>query len=255
MAKVISIANQKGGVGKTTTTFNVGIALAELGKKVLLVDLDSQGNLTDYCKYDGDENHPTIADLVATIVARQTLTSEDMGMVICHNEYGVDYIPSSITLASQESGLMMMPFDRENVLNEILMAVPKEDYDYILVDCSPTLGVFLINALFASDGIVIPVQTQKFAKVGLTEFEKVVNSIGRKHNTELIGVIPTMTENTIVSNKTLEELKEKYGNKVMPEIKKRAEASKSAQKSMPIDRNTDIGQAYMEIAKMIVKGE
>ena len=162
--KVIAVANQKGGVGKTTTTEHLGIGLAKAGKKVLLIDLDPQANLTACLGWQNvDALDHTISDVIeASIMKRQPLFSD----IILHNDENVDLIPSNISLSEYEprlAGVVM----REKILANGIEAI-KDDYDYVLVDCSPTLGILTINAIVAADEILLPVQPQYLPAIGMT---------------------------------------------------------------------------------------
>lgn len=251
--KVISVCNQKGGVGKTTTVFNLGVALAKKGKKVLLIDLDAQANLSSYCCFDGEADKATISDLIATELDKSNeVTEEDMLDVIQHNEYGIDYIPSNISLSTAEIALLNTMYGREKVLAKLIKKV--NGYDYVLIDCLPSLGMLFINALVASDGVIIPVQTQKFALDGIKALTNTLNDVDKP--IKLLGVIPTMTDNTKVSNEIVAELHKAFSdNEIMPEIKKRAEAGKSAKSGKPVSASGDLGVAYGEIADIIIKAK
>ena len=142
MSKIISIANQKGGVGKTTTTLNLGTALALKGFKVLLIDLDPQANLSSYLGFEGDGN-PTISNMMMTIAANAKITADDFrSCVRVSAENKISYIPSDINLANAESYLMNA-LSRETVLKRILKRENIDEYDYVLIDCLPSLGILL----------------------------------------------------------------------------------------------------------------
>lgn len=253
--KVISVCNQKGGVGKTTTVFNLGVALAKKDKKVLLIDLDAQANLSSYCHFEGDGQKFTISDLIsAELDKNNEVTENDMLDVIQHNDYGIDYIPSDINLSTAEIALLNTMYGREKVLANLVKKV--KGYDYVLVDCLPSLGMLFINALFASDGVIIPVQTQKFALDGIKALTKTLNDVNKDKSVKLLGVIPTMTDNTKVSNEIVAELHKEFSDdKITPEIRKRAEAGKSAKSGKPVSASGDLGVAYSEIADIIIKAK
>lgn len=211
MRKIISIANQKGGVGKTTTTLNLGTALALKGFKVLLIDLDPQANLSSYLGFEGDEN-PTISHIMLSIAKGMKVSKEDFESCVRVSEANrISYIPSDINLANAESYLMNA-LSRETVMKRILTNENLTDYDYVLIDCLPSLGILLVNALTASDNVIIPVQTQKFAYEGLGSLinicEQVKETINK--NLEVSGIIATMAENTKMSRNTLEMLDKNY---------------------------------------------
>jgi chromosome partitioning protein len=162
MSNIIAICNQKGGVGKTTTAMNLGAALAKQGKRVLLCDLDAQANLSEYLGFEEDDK-PTITELFAVVAAQAYIDADTVKSSIRHNELnGVDYIPANINLANADV-FLLNALRRETVLKRILTEDVTKDYDYVLIDCLPSLGVLLLNALAAADSILIPVQVQKFS--------------------------------------------------------------------------------------------
>lgn len=260
MAMKIAVCNQKGGVGKTTTVFNLGAALAKQGKKVLVVDLDSQANLSSYCEFDNGEERYTVSDLIVTEISVQDeLSVQDVQDAILHCEKGgMDYIPANIALSEAEVRLMNTTMGREYVLDSVLKNVEGE-YDYIIIDCLPSLGLLFANALFAVDKVLIPVQTQKFATDGLKSLFDTVKRV-QKHKVppiEVLGIIPTMTDNTKVSLEMLEKLNADYGDLVLPEIKKRASAVKASKEGKALCNISGdvVGEAYMQIAEIIRKGD
>ena len=153
--KVIAITNQKGGVGKTTTTFNLGVALAKQGKRVLVVDVDPQSNLTTYAGwYDENELKYTLTDLM-----EQSMNDDEIKIKesILHHKENVDLIPSNLSLSALENSLTYA-MSREYTLRNCLSSI-KDDYDYILLDCQPSLGMLTINALASANSVIIPVQS------------------------------------------------------------------------------------------------
>ena len=173
MCRIISIANQKGGVGKTTTAMNVGVALRLAGKRVLLIDLDPQTNLSTYLGFTNDEGEPTddiptISHLMMAAIGQGKKLTE-VKQYIRHNDMNdIDYIPSDINLANADCYLAGA-LSRETVLKRMLTKELISDYDYIIIDCLPSLGVLLMNALVASDAVIIPVQCEFYALEGVAQ--------------------------------------------------------------------------------------
>lgn len=167
--KIIAIANQKGGVGKTTTVVNIAAGLAEQGKKVLCIDLDPQGNLSDYLGYDF-----TGSKTMVDVLKGQAKISE---CIVTAKSESIDYIPADISLATADM-FLAQTMCREQILRKALLSDEKTaEYDYILIDCLPSLGILVTNALAAADGVIIPVQVQKFALNGIVQFEDIFNLV------------------------------------------------------------------------------
>lgn len=251
----ITICNQKGGVGKTTTAFNLGACLTKKGKKVLLVDLDPQGNLSSYCQFDNEDGSEfTIADLIAAEISKDNnLEAEDIVSAIQkYEKTDLDYIPADITLSQAEVQLMNTMVGREHILSKILKKIT-ERYDFCIIDCLPNLGLLFTNALFASDKVIVPVQTQRFAKKGLVQLFKTIQDVQeyKVPPIEIVGIIPTMTENTNISKKVMQELQEQYSGMILPEIKKRVAAANASDTGVAV--SGELGEAYMAIADVIVK--
>lgn len=188
MCKVIAVANQKGGVSKTTTSINLGVGLTYLEQRVLLVDCDPQGHLTMGLGFPKNIRY-TLKDMMEQIIMGVEFDPRE---VILHHEEGVDIIPSNKLLTGMDMSLLTVD-ERETVLHEYLELL-KCDYDYIILDCMPSLGMLTINALSAADSVLIPVQPQYYAADGLTELLKAVAGIRRRFNQglKIEGILFTM---------------------------------------------------------------
>jgi chromosome partitioning protein len=213
VSKVIALANQKGGTGKTTTTVNLGIGLAMQGKKVLLVDADAQGNLTDSLGFHEPDNLPVSLATVLTKSMSEEPYELDEG--ILHHAEGVDLMPGNIELSAIEVSLVNT-MSRETVLRSYINTV-KDRYDYVLIDCMPSLGMMTINALAAADSVIIPVQAHYLPAKGMTQLLQTTARVRRQINPKLIidGVLVTMVDNRTNFAKDISFiLRRDYGDKL-----------------------------------------
>src|SRR5436189_1688921 len=249
MGRVISFANQKGGVAKTTTTLNLGVAFAEQGLKVLLVDLDPQGNLTMSQGMNPDAIERSMFDVLVHRLPVQE--------VVHHTE--VDLAVSSIDLAGAELALSSM-IGRERALEKAL-AVARDGYDYVLIDTPPSLGLLTINALVASNGIIVPVQCEYLSLRGLVQLQNTLGMI-REHlnpHVEIEGILPTMYDTrTLHSREAVEILEENFGDLVYKtRIRKTvryAEAPVKGSSVLKYDPNGPAAEAYRALAEEVLDG-
>ena len=252
MSRVIALANQKGGVGKTTTTVNLGAALAELKKKTLLIDVDPQGALSasvGVASYDLD------ASLYDVLVDSDIKMADVIKPV---RPPFLDLVPANIDLAAAEVELVSQ-IGREFIFKEALAPV-RDLYDYILIDCQPSLGLLTINALTASDRIIIPLQCEFLALRGLRALLETIEKIRAKLNPrlEILGVLGTMyNSGTVHSREVLQEVREVFGQKVFNLVIKDsirfAEAPVVHQSILEYDTRHDGAAAYRALAEVIIK--
>ena len=257
--KVIAIANQKGGVGKTTTTFNLGVALKNQGKRVLVVDADPQGDLTTYMGYNESELKTTLAQLMESVIYDSQL---DTKQAILNNAEGIDLIPSDLDLSATEA-MLVNAMSREVTLRTILNNV-KKDYDYVLIDCMPSLGMLTINALSCSDKVVIPVQDHFLAAKGMGHLLKTVSRVRRtiNPNLEVGGILLTLVnKRTNLSKETIQDLKETYGRAIklydtqIPLAVKTAESTSRGKSIFKYDKNSKVATAYEDFAKEVLEDD
>lgn len=257
-ATVIAVVNQKGGTGKTTTCENLGIGLANEGKKVLLVDTDPQGSLTIALDNPRPDDLPvTLTDLMAKIMQDQPPLPKEG--ILSHEE-GVDLVPANITLSGLEVSLVNA-MSRETILKQYLETV-KGQYDYILLDCMPSLGMLTVNALAASDQVLIPVQANYLSAKGLEQLLQTVNKVKRQINPKLRieGILLTMVDSRTNYAKEISTLiRDTYGSKLkvydadIPRSVRAAEISAEGVSIFKHDPGGKVAEAYRSLTKEVLQ--
>ena len=253
--KTIALANQKGGVGKSTTAASLGIGLSRQGKKVLLIDADAQGNLTQMLGWaQPDELSPTLADLMGKIITDQPITPGEG--ILVHRE-GVHLLPANIELSAMEVTLVNT-MSRETVLKQYLSSV-SDQYDFALIDCMPSLGMLTINALTAADSVIIPVQADYLPARGLEQLLKTVARVKRQLNPklEVDGILLTMVDNrTVFSREMCQKVRQNYGTRVLmseiPRSVRAAEISAVGKSIYEYDPNGKATQAYEKLTNEVL---
>lgn len=260
MCRVIAIANQKGGVGKTTTTSNLGIGLAKKGKKVLLIDADAQGSLTaslGYTEPDSLEN--TLATIMGKVINDEEITPIEG---ILHHKEGIDLMPGNIELSGLEVSLVNV-MSREMVLRNYIKIV-RNTYDYILIDCTPSLGMITINAFACADSILIPVQAAYLPVKGLQQLIKTIGKAKRQLNPrlEIEGILLTMVDKrTNYARDISVMLQEAYGSRVkifsnhIPMSVRAAEISAEGVSIYSHDPQGKVAEAYLSLTKEVLADE
>ena len=260
MCKIIAIANQKGGVGKTTTTSNLGIGLAKQGKKVLLIDADAQGSLTASLGFtEPDKLEETLATVMANVI-NDVEIEPDYG--ILRHEEGVDLMPGNIELSGLEVSLVNV-MSRELVMRSYIEGV-KDRYDYILIDCMPSLGMITINAFACADSILIPVQAAYLPVKGLEQLIKTIGKVKRQINPklEIEGILLTMVDSRTNYAKDITTLLiENYGRKVkifensIPISVRAAEISAEGVSIYQHDPKGKVAFAYQSLTEEVLGNE
>lgn len=269
--KIIAIANQKGGVGKTVTAVNFAIGLAAQNKKVLLVDFDPQGNASSYLNYDSSKNKLSLVDLMDIVLKQDCIEyntentwytdgdkqlmyqlKEVMSQAIIHDENNsIDLLPANIMLAGAEMSLISSVY-RNQALKIILSYYT--DYDYIIIDCSPTLGIMLVNALVSANEVIIPVQTEEFAIDGIVQMIQTVQNVRRaeNHNLTIAGFLLTMVQPNVIEYHEIKEgMEQQFGNLVFATtISRSVQVSRSTKEHIPIiQQDHKIGKQYRDFTE------
>ena len=258
--KTIAICNQKGGVGKTTTTVNLGVGLAMQGKKVILIDADPQSDLTTCLGWqDTDRLSITLATKF-TEVMRDEL-QDPLSGILRHQE-GVDLVPASLDLSAMEMSLVTA-MSRENIMRSYLEQV-KANYDYVLIDCMPSLGMITINALAAADSVIIPVQTQYLPAKGMTQLLQTVAKVKRhiNPNLKIDGVLLTLVDGrTNLARSTAEALRTNFGSVMkiyktsIPTAVKAAEVSSKGKSIYAYEPSSPVSRAYSNFTKEVLSSD
>ena len=259
-ATILAIANQKGGVGKTTTTANLGIGLARTGKRVLLIDADPQASLTISLGYANPDDLPVTLTLLLQVTAQ--IGAPRPGEGILHHAEGVDLLPSNIELCSMEITLINV-LSRETTMKRLLEPLKKQ-YDYILIDCMPSLGQLTINALAAADSVIIPVQAQYLSLKGLEQLYDTCRKIRTQINPNLKieGILPTMVDNrTNYAREVTAKLRENYGSGMqvfqteIPHSVRAAETSAEGKSIFAHDPKGKVAAAYEQFTREVLAVE
>ena len=251
MARIIAIANQKGGVGKTTTSINLSACLAEIGKKVLTIDIDPQGNTTSGLGIDKDEIENTVYELI--------IGEADLAQCIAKCEYGdIDILPSNVNLAGAEIELIGME-DKEYILQKHIQKV-RDDYDFIIIDCPPSLNILTVNAMTTADTVLVPIQCEYYALEGLAQLIHTINLVKNRlnPNLELEGVVFTMFDaRTNLSLQVVENVKNTLQHNIYKSIIPRnVRLAEAPSHGMPInvyDPKSSGAEGYRDLAYEVIQ--
>ena len=251
MGRIIAVANQKGGVGKTTTAINLAACLAEAGKKVLTIDLDPQGNMTSGLGVDKNEVENTVYELMldeCSIKESMTDTVVD----------GMKVIPSNVNLAGAEIELLVIP-EKEYILRNAVDYI-KEDYDFIVIDCPPSLNMLTINAMTTANSVLVPIQCEYYALEGLSQLIHTIDLVQQRLNPNLLieGVVFTMYDvRTNLSNQVVENVRNNLNqtiyDTIIPRGVRLAEAPSHGLPITQYDNRSTGAKAYMALAKEVIE--
>lgn len=256
-ATIMAIVNQKGGTGKTTTCENLGVGLAMEGKKVLVVDTDPQASLTISLGYPiPDKLSLTLSDMMQKVMMEETVVP---GEGILHHQEGVDLMPANIELSGMEVSLVNA-MSRETILKQYLDTI-KKDYDFILLDCMPSLGMLTVNALAAADNVLIPVQAAYLPAKGLEQLLQTINKVRRQINPKLRieGILLTMVDSRTTYAKEIANLiRENYGTKLkvyqtdIPRSVRAEEISAEGKSIFRHDPKGKVAEAYRILTREVI---
>ena len=249
--KILAICNQKGGVGKTTTSINLAASLAHLKKKVLLIDIDPQANATSGLGIDKAAIEQSIYNILVDEI--------NINDVILKTAYeNLDIVPSSIALAGAEVELVSA-ISREQRMKNAISEI-KEKYDYVVIDCPPSLGLITLNSLTAANGVIIPVQTEYYALEGLSQLMNTFNIVRKHLNSKLdiFGVLLTMTDSrTNISNQVAEQVREHFKDKAFNTVISRtvrlSEAPSFGEPIIEYAKNSNGAKQYLSLAKEVIE--
>lgn len=255
--KIFVFANEKGGVGKTTATYNLAAAMVNKGKRVLCIDLDPQGNLSTYMNCEPQDGDITIMELISEAIHRKGgCMGENIRAAVKQNQEGVFCIPADISL-SQADMALAVAFSREKILKRILdHPFFDRSFDTCLIDCPPNLGIVVINALMAADGVIIPVQTKNFALKGLVMLEGAIEQVQQDNpKLKIQAVFINMTRHNRNSNYIEELLKKRYGDLVLkttiPDLVEADTSTIQKRSLVNVDRSR-LGQLYKDAASELM---
>jgi chromosome partitioning protein len=257
--KIITVANQKGGVGKTTTTLNFGVALAKKDKRVLLIDGDPQGNLTSYLGVSpGEGEYENLRTLDEIYLAKRAPSAEEAQSFTARTASGVSLIASDSALTSVEHYLFSRP-DREKVLSKFFESI-QDQFDYVFIDTPPSLNLLTLNALCASDHVLIPMQTEFFSLEGIVKIQEAIENVQSRWNERLtiIGILATqVNKRRKLTMEVLDTLRESLGDLVFEAIihdnASVAESSGHAQSVFDYDRKSQGSKDYTQAAQELIK--